>query len=697
MSDLNEQDYGNRVSTGIPGLDSVLRKGLEPPPHGKQKVPGSSQSAVDGSSEQLVGREGRGSGSQPAVDSSSGKLVGKDGLVVLIKGKAGCGKSTLALQMAVGLTASLRERGQGSSLAHYYTLEQNPQNESVHLAVKFADLRNQQGKQLPNLVSFNPNMPREDKSGERFVSDSNPLVRALDVLHETGKSTDAAVVVLDGLNAVPGDERRYIDFSRMVSKLRASAQFSIIAYEPSDGTGDDWIDYLVDTIIVLEADQHVGAIEYLLHRLTITKSRYQNAALGWHQYKIRKEGIEVYPSIHYLVHAPDSMKTSFKESLVPVGRRSVSSSTGNRDAVAAAIVEQVLGESVIELGSCTVLLGARGTYKSILCLDYLFTGAKQKEEGLLVSLIDNKDNVISQAMCPMSARGKCRWPTGTKGEFCEVPCGAAKCGERVFVFHQRPGCVAPPEFFHYLSASLGGEPDENAEKQSSVGKAHGRAANESQLQHTESPKVSAVSGRLPAAVAEGGEVTSVGDQPPEAKSTTLVEETANTIERRAVPIRRLAFWDLTQLEYRFPLFSDEKMFLPALVDLCKKRKVALLIMGAGNSALTRAASAMADNVIFCWRDEKKKGERLPCGVDSKSPEATSPSDGPYLAMYVDRRQGDLGKEGKALYVLELDSEGALKDLIPHKVDTASLGGLEYAQSKIRGIAEFQDIPASPSE
>ena len=87
----------------------------------------------------------------------------------------------------------------------------------------------------------------------------------------------------------------------------------------------------------------------------------------------------------------------------------------------------------------------------------------------------------------------------------------------------------------------------------------------------------------------------------------------------------LVLWDLTQLDYRFPLFAQDSMFLTALMDLFKKRKIKSLFMGAGNARYSAAASAMADNVLFCWRSQlssKTRGRKK----DKR----------PVMLIYVDR-------------------------------------------------------------
>jgi len=88
-------------------------------------------------------------------------------------------------------------------------------------------------------------------------------------------------------------------------------------------------------------------------------------------------------------------------------------------------------------------------------------------------------------------------------------------------------------------------------------------------------------------------------------------------------IKRLVFWDLAQLEYRFPLLAADAMFLPGLMDYLKHtRKVCSVFMGASNAHFSKAASAMADNVVFCWEDYK-----------SSRPKEKG------IAYYVDRIEG----------------------------------------------------------
>ena len=54
-------------------------------------------------------------------------------------------------------------------------------------------------------------------------------------------------------------------------------------------------DYLADMIISLRPTE---VQNYRIDQLSIDKSKLQTSSLGWHQYKYRDYGFEVYPSLH---------------------------------------------------------------------------------------------------------------------------------------------------------------------------------------------------------------------------------------------------------------------------------------------------------------------------------------------------------------------------------------------------------------
>ena len=69
-------------------------------------------------------------------------------------------------------------------------------------------------------------------------------------------------------------------------------------------------------------------------------------------------------------------------------------------------------------------------------------------------------------------------------------------------------------------------------------------------------------------------------------------------------IKRIIIDDLQIVEYCFPLLLKDPLFIPALIDECRDRKIALYIMCDKNSQMKNSLSVLADNVIYTSRDEK---------------------------------------------------------------------------------------------
>ncbi len=172
-------------------------------------------------------------------------------------------------------------------------------------------------------------------------------------------------------------------------------------------------------------------------------------------------------------------------------------------------------------------------------------------------------------------------------------------------------------------------------------------------------------------------------------------------------ITRMAFWDLAQLEYRFPLLAADPMFLPGLIEYTKKKKIALIVMGAGNSKLTPAASAIADNVIFCWRSQIiGQGEKFNKMLKANHLENLEPKLKPgknVLCLYVDRCQGQLANEGKEFSFIRIDDDRGIEIRCPRNVreknsysttgftKVANYGLIEDAKETIDGIIAMQGM------
>ncbi len=383
-------------------------------------------------------------------------------------------------------------------------------------------------------------------------------------------------IVFDGLNILNEQEKRMINLHHVIQVLREKAFFSIIVFDGID-QDDRAQDYLSDMIIELRGEEK--KLNYFMHDLRIHKARYQPAAIGWHQYKIRDFGLLVFKSLHFQSHKANYMDSRLMQSFITPQLKEKKSEDPNSEEDCFFNIEKILYRP--KPGSFTVILGPRATFKTKLCLSFLYGKVETpigKEEGdsLLISLVDNLGVLENSCSCQFQQA------------FDNPECVNKNCTNKFYIFHIRPGIISPEEFFYYLQRRI----DEHE-------------------------------------------------------------------SRTNKKITRLAFWDLTQIDYRFPMFLNNPMFLSTLVEFGKERNIAMCIMGAGNSKLTPSASAIADNVIFCWRDTLKKdhpenskdafiflNSNLPREKDDRFCDE-------YLALYVDRCQGLLGGEGRELTYLPL--------------------------------------------
>jgi KaiC/GvpD/RAD55 family RecA-like ATPase len=451
--------------------------------------------------------------------------------------------------------------------------------------------------------------PREDAAREAGLANQGATGTPKRPREERDK---LPVVVLDGLSLLSVPEREVIELQCLVESMRRNFQLSILVYEPNEDESTS-LDHHADMVIELVRRTIEKPLAYTIHELCIRKARYQEAALGQHQFKIRGSGIAVFPSLHFQVHHHNYMDLELKRSSSVATWKPTSPETRG--------VKHFDSESaskpgsIIDLifdpqdGESVVLLGSRNSFKTQLCLDFLSRGfwgcpcnpddpkagsRALHEKGLLVSLIDNAPDIERGLDCPWhkSLHGTCK--LGDKD--CKNCTSHLLWHARSFC--QRPGCITPAEFFYYFRERI-----------------------------------------LP---------------------------TINGKESDEPCVERVVFWDLTQMDYRFPLFKEDKMLLPALMDFLKTREIKALFMGAGNADNTKAASAMADHVLFCWRSSflpRERKENAAHHLAEGKAVAEVPDEGDSIAslmLYVDRTSAASGRSGKVLYRIPIYQDDKLK-------------------------------------
>lgn len=602
-----------------------------------------------------------------------------NGLIILIKGRPGTGKTTLALQIAQGALKwkqikKEQEIPMIGKNVEVYSYEQEP-TDLINLCqkrfhCKAREIKNGVKPDSQHINIFPPDKKNKTDKSRPLDEIESPIYWARELIAKINDDPKnmRKLIIVDGLNVLRIDQRKIIEVQNIVTILREKTRVGILVFE-TDHELLGGVDFQADMVIELKGEEIEGPPRYFLNQISIVKSRFQPCVLGWHQYKIKNdEEMVVFPSIHYRTHKINLIGAKYNDSLKSLAElagelkkkeekqntdlqnEKISFETRSnqiktnikveqdkkqkrkltkelniiikelnriKDKPDNSILRYLIGNEGFRKGSCTVILGPRRTWKTQLTLDFLRAGSRVGKVGLLLSFLDNQGTIVDQRqrLCKCYCLQQYDNEYDEKTPSCFKNHKYKECYKNFYLFHFRPGCLAPGEFFHHL--------DE----------------------------------RIQYSYDQGN------------------------------PIDRFVFWDLTQLESRFPLLANDRMFLPGLIDFLKfskyhkgkdeERQISSVFMGAANQHMAQVASAMADNVIFSWSDtyQGKNG----------------------FVFYIDRIEGDPGY--KRLYFLEeqiLDEEREKKPILEmedfvHPVSKEN--DLPYAESMIEEIRNLQGLPA----
>ncbi len=381
-------------------------------------------------------------------------------------------------------------------------------------------------------------------------------------------------ILIDGLNTFPADIRRNIDAQLIVRYLRRRAWISIIIYEDETNHHEN-LDYLADMVIQIEGKEHKKQQNYYLNRICIEKSRFQQSVLGWHQYKIRESGIQVFPSLHYRTHRLDKLDDYIEyseESILqdytdltlftdeqedepnndqkndknncglfwsfhnphcfycrnyndPRGIDHLLTNQLRKNPESYSFLKKILGGEP-HRGSTTAVLGAHHTFKLQASLDFLRDGSIKGEHGLLICLQDMKPELYKERA------SLCGWVCYKDKSEMEKCNNQKNCYGKVHSLLLRPGCISPEEFIFLLDNRL-----------------------------------------------------------------------INGV-RTGKHIQRIVFWDLQQISERFPFFAQDRFFLPALIDyLRNKWAIRAVFTGPASAEVSQQMNVLADNIVYAWREK----------------------------------------------------------------------------------------------
>lgn len=478
-----------------------------------------------------------------------------------------------------------------------------------------------------------------DMSVEPYYSES-ALQKFQNILSymEEMKGTSPCIVI-DGFAQFQDEELKRVPASHLFKLLRKKSFFSILIF---DERGKD-ISCNADIIIDMRQG-HEEANHYTFYELQITKSTYQTTVLGWHQYKERPYGVEVFPSVHRLLQRRDYLSfvlsnthqsivdESYEEYLRSIKRWGYADkevrnldyekfrsekprrqncllqemyarqmermlpeeNTVSECEVGKNMLEEVLLENSIKPkckwlevkkwkshNDITALIGNPNSYKRLLANAATFNAARKGEHTLIILFDKEEGDVCRQTVCP--------------GFRSEGPCRITIDGQ-IRENHQLDNwmpCARP------MNGKKGLAPFRICDEGCPDRKECMLAAECTKCYeyiHFFGIRMGCIS---------ADELFSV------------IKEQLETKFENGECFKRVVIDDLQKVDFSFPLLKNNQLFLSALITLFREYNVKAQILCDKRAMLALPLCSMADNVV-CIRREEEDVDKVTIYIERNS-------------------------------------------------------------------------------
>ena len=271
----------------------------------------------------------------------------------LLEGAPGAGKTTVALQF-------LREGAALNERVLYVTLsETDAELRGVALSHGWDLAGINLREMLPSLDALQP-----DEQYTMFHPSEVELGEAtLRILQDVDQIKPARVVFdsLSELRLMAGDSLRYRRQILALKQFFAGRQCTVLLLDDMTAREHDLqVQSIAHAVVRLEQlNSDYGSTR---RRLIVLKYRGQAFREGYHDYKIVKGGLQVYPRLVASEHRPPLVQTRMASGL----RR----------------IDDLLGGG-LERGTSTLVVGAPGTGKSTLAVQFVVAAAQRGESAAL--------------------------------------------------------------------------------------------------------------------------------------------------------------------------------------------------------------------------------------------------------------------------------------------------------------------------
>lgn len=491
-------------------------------------------------------------------------------------------------------------------------------------------------------VAFNE-FPKENNSNGFYVETA--FIKLQQILSSLAESqTLMPCIVIDGFAQFQDEDLKRVPIEHLINVLRLKSLFSIMIFDERGKEISCNADIIIDMRQGYDEDSH-----YSFYELQITKSVYQTAALGWHQYKERLYGIEVFPSVHRLMQRrnylsfmlPNAHQSILNESYEEY-LRSVKKDLGNpcyygyekyqeekirrkrwmlQEMYARQITNlygeqfmsrkspkkpfiQLLEEAFLEENpecACnwltaqrwkthediTALIGNPNSFKRLLTNAGTFNACRKGEHTLVILFDKEEEDVCRQTICPGFRYEGLHWITRDEKSM------ATKGGTWM-------PCFPKPD---------NGNMDEETEEKD------GRKKNEKED------------------IEQNFYMMPCDDSCPTKNICMLNRECSKCYENihffgvrmgcitadelfavmkdlletpfpDGKRFKRVVIDDLQKVDFSFPLLKNNQLFLSALITLFRQHNVKAQILCDKRASLTQPLCSVADNVVCMCREEK---------------------------------------------------------------------------------------------
>lgn len=446
---------------------------------------------------------------------------------------------------------------------------------------------------------------------------ANALVYIQELINKLYESTHKnKCFVIDGFSKLKTKELSELPYDEFGKLLRKRNDVSILVF-------DERTESRIDADIVIDMRRTEAADEeYVYYELQVSKSVFQTAALGWHQYKKRDTGIDVFPSIHMLLskrnYLPyklltmrnhilqetyeeflsysdfsntnkiDSLSERKRISLYYDGELSreydilksiaysgyKNDSDSLKDIIWGNIVRYDKNESPVHgwydhLPS-TAIIGNPNSYKRQFAIAGAFNAAKHQEHTIFVLFDKNEADMRRRMRCPGFKLHK----DGTSDWNCpSIQTNCSKCDKFARKDCSIIECYKCYEYIHFFQVRMGCISAEEF---------------------------------FDALLKQIHCFSNVADKQP----------------------CHIVIDDLQKIDYSFPFLKKTPLFLSALVTLCRQNYAELKMICDKRASLVGELCSLSDNVLCIYKDE--------ADIDS-------------LEVYMERNFGGIDSTGLAKY------------------------------------------------